>query len=146
MAGKTGWVEKRQHERVVATIKISYRIIESKDAKAVLSQDSYRSTTADQLPGLSQVSPLYDAVTRDVSVGGLSILSEQPIPKGTVVEVGLTLPNYKTTLKFLAEIVYVESITEMGRALQRSGVKTLAINKEDVTRMEEYLIEKARKK
>jgi hypothetical protein len=146
MAGKTGWVEKRHHERIVATVKISYRLIDSKDAQAMLSQDSYRSTTAEQLPGLSQVSPLYEAVTKDISVGGLSVLSEQPIPKGTVVEVGLTLPNYKTVLKFLAEIVYVESITEGGRALQRSGVRTLAINKGDVTRMEEYLIEKARQK
>jgi hypothetical protein len=146
MAGKTGWVEKRRHERIVATVKISYRIIAPQDAKEMLSQDSYRSTTADQLPGLSQVSPLYEAVTQDVSVGGLSVLSEQPILQGTVVEVGLTLPNYKTVLKFLAEIVHVESVTEMGSSLQRSGVRTLAINKGDVTRMEEYLIEKARQK
>ncbi|HET9869707.1 MAG TPA: hypothetical protein VFR02_04305, partial [bacterium] len=88
MTGKTGWVEKRQHERVVATIKVSYRVIESKQAQAILAQDSYRSTTADQLPGLSQVSPLYEAVTKDVSLGGLSILSEQPMPAGTVLEVG----------------------------------------------------------
>lgn len=146
MTGKTGWVEKRQHERVVATIKVSYRVIESKQAQAILAQDSYRSTTADQLPGLSQVSPLYEAVTKDVSLGGLSILSEQPMPAGTVLEVGLTLPNFQTTLKFLAEVVRAEALTEMGRALQRSGLKTLAINKEDVTRMEKYLIDKMRKK
>ncbi len=146
MAGKTGWVEKRQHERVVATIKISYRVIEEKYAKAVLSQESYRSTTAEQLPGLSQVSPIYEAVTKDISLGGLSVVSDQLLPKGTVVEVGLTLPNYQTTLKFLAEIVHAEPFTEMGRTLQRSGVRTLAINKEDVTRMEKFLIEKMRKK
>jgi hypothetical protein len=49
-------------------------------------------------------------------------------------------------LKFLAEIVHAEPFTEMGRTLQRSGVRTLAINKEDVTRMEKFLIEKMRKK
>ncbi|HVM31985.1 MAG TPA: PilZ domain-containing protein, partial [bacterium] len=100
----------------------------------------------EQLPGLSQVSPLYEAVTKDISLGGLSVVSDQMLPRGTVVEIGLTLPNYQTTLNFLAEIVHAEPFTEMGRSMQRSGVKTLAINKEDVTRMEKYLIEKMRKK
>jgi c-di-GMP-binding flagellar brake protein YcgR len=146
MAGKTGWMEKRQHERVVATLKIGYRLIESKDAKKVLAEDSYRTTTADQLPGLAQVSPIYEAVTKDISAGGLCIVSEQQAPLGTVLEVSLTLPNYQTSLKFLAEVVRVDQLSEMGRTLQRWGVKTLAINKEDVTRMEAYLIEKMRKK
>ena len=146
MAGKTGWMEKRQHERVVATLKISYRLIESKDKKKLLTDESYRTTTADQLPGLSQVSPIYEAVTKDISTGGLCIVSEQEAPLGTVLEVSLQLPNYQTSLKFLAEVVRVDAMTEMGRTLQRWGVKTLAINKEDVTRMEAYLIEKMRKK
>jgi len=137
MKGKTGWVEKRQHERVVATIKVGYRVIDPQQARSLLSQE---------LPGLSQVSPLYEAVTKDISLGGLSVVSDQMLPRGTVVEIGLTLPNYQTTLNFLAEIVHAEPFTEMGRSMQRSGVKTLAINKEDVTRMEKYLIEKMRKK
>ena len=146
MAGRTGWMEKRQHERVVATLKIGYRLIESKDKKKLLTDESYRTTTADQLPGLSQVSPIYEAVTKDISAGGLCIVSEQEAPLGTVLEVSLQLPNYQTSLKFLAEVVRVDAMTEMGRTLQRWGVKTLAINKEDVTRMEAYLIEKMRKK
>jgi len=146
MAGKTGWVEKRRHERIVATMKVSYRLIESQDAKKILSEDSYRGTTVDQLPGLAQISPIYEAVTSDISVGGLSLVSEQPLPEGTVMEVSLQLPNYQTSLKFLAEIARVEAFHEQGRPLQRSGVKTLAINKEDVTRMEKYLVEKMKKK
>ncbi|MGH7740062.1 MAG: PilZ domain-containing protein [bacterium] len=146
MSGKTGWVEKRQQERIVTTMKVGYRIIESHKAKDLLAQNSYRNTTTDQLAGLSQVSPLYEAVTKDISLGGLSIVSDQPISVGSVVEVGLSLPNYQMTLKFLAEIVRTEPFVEMGRSMQRSGVKTLAINQEDVTRMEQYLIEKMRKK
>src|SRR5208282_80568 len=77
MAEKSGWMEKREHERFLAALKVSYRIISTAEAQTILSQDSYRETTADRLPMISQVSPLYEAVTQDISLGGFCMVSEQ---------------------------------------------------------------------
>jgi len=70
MAEKSGWMEKRQHERFLAALKVGYRIIPAAEAQTVLAQDSYRETTAARLPMISQASPLYEAVTQDISLGG----------------------------------------------------------------------------
>ena len=100
MSDKTGWVEKRQFERIVATLKVDYRLVDSKDSKKTLEHTHYKLTRAEHLPELSKKSPLYHAVTKDISLGGLSLLGQDPFEMGGVVEIGLHLPKYKTTLKF----------------------------------------------
>lgn len=142
MAEKSGWMEKRQHERFLTALKVSYRIISTAEAQTILSQDSYRETTADRLPMISQVSPLYEAVTQDISLGGFCMVSEQAVPARTVVEVILTLTQTMTALKFMAEVVRTEPLSQGGSTLHRLGLKTLAIHKEDMTRMEQYLADK----
>jgi hypothetical protein len=136
----SGWVEKRQHERVLATLKAEYQIISGPDVEKLLNYDSYRQTTVDRLPELSQKSPLYRAVTKDISMGGLALVSREPVQPGTVVEVSLHLPSFKSTLKFLAEIVHVETSVEMGQNLFTAGMRTMAINKGDVNHIAEYIL------
>jgi hypothetical protein len=140
MATKSGWVEKRQFERVVATLKADYRLVDPKDSKKILENTNYKNTTVDQLPELSKTSSLYHAVTKDISMGGLALVGEQPFPMGGVVEIGLHLPKYKSVLKFLAEVVHTESFKEMGRVIHRAGVRTMAINQEDLEKINQYLI------
>ncbi len=145
MPSKRGWIEKRQHERIVATVKVDYRLVNPKESKAVLDHVDYKSTTVEQLPALSHKSALYHAVTKDISLGGLALLGEQEFPIGTVVEIGLHLPRYETVLKFLAKVVRTESFIEMGRTVHRAGVQTIAINQDDLMRIEKYLINLAKK-
>jgi hypothetical protein len=145
MGTKRGWVEKRQHERIVATVKVDYRLVDPKDSKTVLDHVDYKTTTVDHLPALSHKSSLYHAVTKDISMGGLALLGEQDFPIGTVVEIGLHLPRYQSVLKFLAKIVRSESFIEMGRTIHRAGVQTIAINQDDLHKIEKYLIALAKK-
>ncbi len=137
---KTGWMEKRQHERVVATLKVDYRTVDAKDSKKIQDHDHYKLTTVDHLPELSKKSPLHHAVTKDISMGGLALLGTEPFAMGALVEIGLHLPKYKTTLKFLAKVVRTESFVEMGRNIHRAGVQTLAINQSDLDRIQKYLL------
>jgi hypothetical protein len=139
MSTKSGWMEKRKHERVVATLKIQYRMFEEGDAKKILKDASYKETTVDQLSSLSKNSPLYHAVTRDISLGGMSLIGEHAFPIGAVVEVGLQLPHYKTVLKFAAEVVRSDSFVEMQRTMHRAGLKILAINRGDLEHISRFL-------
>ncbi len=140
MSKKTGWMEKRQHERIVATLKVDYRLVDARDSKKILDHSHYRQTTVDHMPELSRKSPLHHAVTKDISMGGLALLGQEPFTMGAVVEIGLHLPKYKAVLKFLAKIVRTESFVEMGRNVHRAGVQTLAINQEDLDQIQKYLL------
>lgn len=146
METKSGWVEKRQHERVLATLKVDFKVIHSEDARKLLENDGYRTTTADLLPELSEKSNLYKAVTKDISTGGLALVTQQPLARGTLMEIALHLPNYKTSLKFIAEIAHVETAEEMGRTIFNAGMRILAINKDDVQLIADYLIEQKKGK
>jgi c-di-GMP-binding flagellar brake protein YcgR len=137
---KTGWIEKRQHERVTTTLKVEFNLVDGNLVNSLLSHEQYRQTTVDHLPELSEKSPLYKAVTKDISLGGLSLVSEQPLKTGAMVEISLHLPSVKNSLKFLAEICRVETTVEMGRNVCHAGLKTVAINKGDVDRIGKYLI------
>ncbi|HVZ81474.1 MAG TPA: PilZ domain-containing protein [bacterium] len=139
MDKRSGWAEKRQHERVVATLKMEYHIVSGPDAQRLLSQADYSQTTVDQLPKLSERSSLYRAVTKDISMGGLALVSQNTLKPGMLLEVSLHLPNYKVDLKFLAEIRHVETTVEMGKTLHHAGIRTLAIHKGDVDRIAHYL-------
>ena len=139
MEKKSGWVEKRKFERVVATLKMEYQIVSGPEAKKLLSHEHYQQTTVDQLPELSQKSSVYQAVTKDISAGGLALMSQQPLQKGMLLEVSLHLPHYKTILKFLAEIRHVQTLVEMGRTLFQAGIQIMAINKADVERISDYV-------
>ena len=137
---KSGWVEKRKFERVVATLKMDYQIVSGPEAKKLLTHEHYQETTVDHLPQLSQKSSLYQAVTKDISMGGLALMSQQPLQSGMVLEVSLHLPNFQTVLKFLAEIRHVQTVVEMGRTLFQAGIQIMAINKADVEKMGDYLL------
>jgi len=145
MQKKSGWVEKRQHERVLATLKMEYQIVSGPEAEKLLGHENYKLTKKEHLPELSEKSSLYRAVTKDISLGGLSIVSQQPLQKGALLEISLHLPNYKSILKFLAEIRHVETTVEMGRTLFHAGIHTLAIHKGDVDLIGKYLIDQKEK-
>ena len=146
MKTKSGWVEKRRQEKVLATMKVDYRVIHSDEAKKLLANDRYRDTTADQLPELSQKSSLYKAVTKDISTGSLTLVSQQSLTNGTLMEVTIHLPNYHTSLKFIAEIMHAETSEEMGMTIFNAGMKILAISKEDVQHIANYLIDQKKGK
>jgi hypothetical protein len=139
MDKRSGWAEKREHERVVATLKMDYQIVSGPEAQKLMGQTNYSQTTVDQLPQLSEKSSLYRAVTKDISMGGLALVSQNPLKPGLILEVGLHLPNYKVDLKFLAEIRHVQTTVEMGKTLYHAGIRTLAIHKGDVERISNYL-------
>ena len=136
MGEKTGWIEKRQFERIVATLKVDYRLVESK----ALDHHHYKESKTEHVHEKAKKSPLYHAVTKDISMGGLALLSQYPFEMGGMVEISLHLPKYKSVLKFMAKVVRTESFIEMGRTVHRAGVQTLAINQADLDRIEKYIL------
>ena len=141
MASQSGWMEKRQSERIDVSIKVSYNLIPKENLVEVMANPSYRESTADHLPALSKKSVTAHAVTRDISTGGMSIVGEEPFPMNSAVEVRLYLPGYPIPLTLLAEVVRSDMASSgtMGTTY-RAGLKILAINRMDVIHLDKFLL------
>ena len=140
MAIHTGWMEKRQSERVDASIKVTYSILAKTDMVRVLTEPAYRESSVDHLPELSRKSATVHAVTRDISVSGMSLVGKESFSEDVALEIQLYLPGYPVPLTLLAEVVRVqfESSSSNGDTY-RAGLKILAINRTDVIRLDKFL-------
>lgn len=135
-----GWIEQRRHERVAATLKVSYRVLDEGEKNDILQHPRYNQTTAEHLPYLSKKFHAYQAVTRDISEGGLCILGEHPFSQGERLEISILLPQYNMPVTILAEVARSVSHFEMGKTIFNAGVKILALNREDMDRFMKFLL------
>jgi len=138
----SGLMEKRLQERIDASIKVSYHLVPKEGLLEVMNQPAYRESTVDHLPELSKKSSVINAVTKDISMGGLSIVGDQLFPMHSALEVHLYLPAYPSPVTLLAEVVRSDSFaTGVNGVSYRAGLKMLAINRKDVIRIEKFLLE-----
>src|SRR5581483_8560981 len=140
MTIQKGWMEQRRHERVAATLKISYRVLDEQEKNGALNLPRYNQTKAEHLPSLSQKFHVYHAVTRDISEGGLSVMGEAPFQNGQHIEVSILLPQYNVPITFLTEVMRAGSYFELGKTMYNAGVKILALNREDMDRLMKYVL------
>jgi hypothetical protein len=146
MAMNMGWMEKRQYERVDAAIKVSYRVLSKEELVQNLVNPAYRESTVDRLPEISKKSPTMSAVTKDISMGGLSLFGENEFPPDSALEILLYLPAYPSPISMIAEVVRTQETSSATGELFRAGLKILAINKQDINRLDRFLLaEKLRK-
>lgn len=140
MTIQSGLMERRVFERVVASIRVTYRLVPNKDLKALLADPSYRDTTLEHLPEMAKKSHVIHAMTRDLSMGGMALSGSKDFPGGDAVAVFLYLPDAPTPVTVVAEVVHSEANGGPGETAFRAGLKILAINREDVMRLEKYLL------
>lgn len=140
MSVKVGWMERRLMERVAASVRVAYRRVPRAELRRLLDDPSYRDTTSDRLPELAKSSSVVHAVTRDLSVGGMSLTGAEDFPAGDAVAVYLYLPDAPSPVTVVAEVIRSDATGSEGEGAFRAGLKILAINREDVMRLEKYLL------
>ena len=140
-----GRIEQREFERVIASLNIKYYVIDEEYASKLSTDDAYKDSTLEKLQAADRVQSPMSGVTENISKGGLSLTSDEPLAEGQKVIVDMTLPNITRPMRALA--VVVRSDSKHGRVLDKSissysaGLKILAINKDDMRRIENYMIE-----
>lgn len=134
-------MEKRQFERIDATIKVTYCLVPKAELVQILSDPSYRESSADHLPELSKKSATLHAVTRDISMGGMSLVGEQNFPEDSALQIHLHLPGYPAPITLIAEVVRAQSENSASSGtIHRAGIKILAVNRKDVVHLDKYLL------
>ena len=140
-----GHIEQRQFERIVAVLQIKYYPLDPLTADAMQVDDSYKDTTLENLREQSRVQSPMTGVTENISKGGLSLTSEEPLMVGQKVIVDMTLPNVKQPVRALAEVMRSSGdsksqVVDRNAASFSAGLKIIAVNKEDLRRVENFII------
>jgi len=131
MSISKGWLEKRRFERVKDVLKVAYYRI--KDPEVALSDD-YKDTTIEKLSKGGN-SPVIQAITEDISEGGLSIITNENLAAGEKIVIDLFLPRVSNPVRILAEIKHVEAALKTA-ASYRAGLSIISISKSDINKIE----------
>jgi len=139
-----GTIEQRKFERIVSQLHIKYYIIDAAYAEQLRTEAAYKDTTLDKLAASLRPNTGLTGVTENISQGGLSLVSEQPLAMGTMVVCDVTIPKMPRPMRVLAEVAYTDSkdgrIIDRTLSIYKSGLKIIAVNKDDLTRIENYII------
>jgi c-di-GMP-binding flagellar brake protein YcgR len=133
------------NERAPANMQIKFYVVDQEYADKLLTESAYKDTLLDSSGNFKTPKAMLTGVTENISTGGLALVSEQPMAIGTQVVVDITMPKMPQSLRALAEVVRSDS--ESGRVVDRTvstyraGLKLLAINKDDLRRIENYIVE-----
>jgi hypothetical protein len=140
-----GTIEKRQYERIVSQLQIKYYIVDAAYAQQLQGEAAYKDTSLEKLASAQRPTNVLSGMSENISEGGLSLVSEQPLAIGTHVVCDITMPNLPRPLRALAEVVRSDSkdgrVVDRTQTVYKSGLKIIAINKDDLTRIENYIIE-----
>lgn len=69
--------------------------------------------------------------TLDVSLGGLCVVTDQPLQEGSILSLEITIPDVTKTLKAMAEVVWS---SETG-----GGIRFLTMDENDMETLKTYL-------
>ncbi len=133
-----GWLERREFERVKDLLKVAFYTINDEGGKVSLSDD-YKHTTPEKLTA-SKIGGFIQAMTEDISTGGMSIISDTEIKQGQKLIIDLFLPRFSKPLKLLAEAKHIENNIK-GSASYRAGLKIISISKADLAKIENRILE-----
>lgn len=137
MPDQNAYVEKRQHERIATRIKVSYQNITNDELDKMAATSSYQDISLGESRDV-KVKDVMTVVTENISVGGLMIVGEQPFKSGQSMRLELTLPQTPMPLKCLAMVVRGSENPRDGK--YSAGLRFLAINKDDVAKIQRYIV------
>lgn len=135
MSLKSGWIEKRWHERKAASWEVTYQVIGSEEA-AVLCRE-YRTSTQ----SFSQREGQADshAIVHDLSVNGLAVIGPQSLASGTKLLLYVHHPSHLSSLVVVAEVVHSVAQSREAGSFYRSGMKILGVDENSFHRVLQVL-------
>jgi c-di-GMP-binding flagellar brake protein YcgR len=143
--GGTGSIEQRQFERIVAEMNIRYYPVEDAYFKQLEGEADYKDTQVEKLADLPRPNTYLVGVTENISKGGLSLVTDKPIPLGAHMVLDMTMPNLPRPLRAIGQVMNSQEAQDKtldpNSAVYRTGLKIVAIHKEDMKRIENYILE-----
>lgn len=138
-----GSIEQRQFERLVAAMPIRFYLMDDESAAKLEADAAYRETRLETLASTPQPRTVLSGVTENISLGGLCLVSETPLNPGTFVVADMYPPSLPKPLRALAQVMRSDRAAVVDRTAPsfRNGLKIIAINKNDMKEIQNYLLQ-----
>jgi len=140
-----GRIEQRRFERVVAEMSVRFYVLDAEHANALAQDAAYRETHMDKMDIEARPETVLKGVTRDISAGGFCLLSDSPLEIGTPVMVDMEVPGLPRPLRALSRVMRRDTATSRDASgtsqVWICGLSIEAINKEDLRRIENLILE-----
>lgn len=141
-----GRIEQRRFERVVAQMNVRFYVLDEASGATVEQEQAYRETRLEQLTHGTQPETMLKGVTRDISAGGICLVADKALAVGTKVVVDMDVPGLPRPLRALGKVMRSGPAGGARDATQQvqlwhCGLEIIAIHKEDLRRIENFIIE-----
>jgi hypothetical protein len=129
-------LEKRRFERFKAELQVRYRVLHPEERSQLLQDGQF--IEPDAIAGLEgSLRDLMQVFGQDISLGGFSLATPQPLPRSIELLVQLTLPLVPIPVSALAEVRWCRPMQD-GNGHQ-SGLKFSGISAQDLSRLDSFL-------
>jgi hypothetical protein len=134
-------LEHRRFERMRASLSIKYRLIAPQEEDALIKQgayvspEAYRGNTA-ETRDFNRLATEDDAVSEDISLGGLKISTPVPLAEATRLWVEVGMPDVPIPVSAIAEVRWCRPAD----GYWTSGLKFSGISKTDLEKVERFLV------
>ncbi|HXL72492.1 MAG TPA: hypothetical protein VN963_02600 [bacterium] len=132
---QTGWIEKQEKEKIVATLRAHYQTINPPEDKKISEHEYYSQTAEKDFVKKAQEATFYKAIYKDIFKSNLSLLTQSMTTSGVLMEIMLHFPNYQSELIFLAKVTSVETDNELGRDVYHAHLQAIAVNQNSLAKM-----------
>ena len=131
----SGWVEKHEDGKVLATLRAHYRVVNAPENAQILAHEYYTQTTEKDFVKKAEEAKFYKAIYKDLFRTHLSLLTQSMPYSGALMEINLQFPNYRSELMFTAHVTRVDSDNELGRDIYHAHLKVIAVNQKSLIEM-----------
>lgn len=132
------WVERRKFNRVAASLKVTYQVLENGWPKGISSSFSGH-PAVDSLRHLAKRFKPGKAVLLDISEGGLCIMGKDSFTAGDQLLLSLRLPRAAAPIALLAEVRSSRASFKPGETLYKAGLQIVDVDLENMVQLMDYL-------
>jgi hypothetical protein len=129
------YANRRIQERKALSLTIDYRTLDGKETYSILNGEGYLDLNGHSLALTIPRRGMRRLLTRDLSLGGLSVCGAVDVTLGTSTAVDIHLPQDPVLIKVLAKVVWVNGCGEKRLA----GLRFSALGEDSRKRLQEFI-------
>ena len=135
----TGKLEKRRHSRVQKSLKVQYLPISDEEALKLLQDHSYREADLSDLSEQDQSESAQEGTTKDMSLGGISLMSDVPLKDLRYLLLEIGVPELDKIIRVLAMVIRTYAGDPANNIPENYGIQIVSIHKEDHKDLQGFL-------
>lgn len=134
---KKGWMEVGDEDQPRVYQWVDFRVVPPEEVFRLADGPRYSGTGLGNVSVAMVMAKLLHVETTELFDGTLRLGTPEALQRGQTVEIKFQIPLYECEMKFLAEILAVDSFEKMKERVCSAGLHVVAADREDMTAFNE---------